>query len=193
MDRPRLYIITGLPYSGKTVLSRELLRRFGFGYASVDDEITSGNLDVTRMSQRDWDDVYSRAYGELERLLHTGQTVVFDGGSLKRSERQNLRDIAHGCGADAVVVYVNTSPEQAAARRRRNLVTQERAHLEEQTVDTALAMFEVPAADERPITYNAAMDLQRWLEHNIGHQPPATRRRSGHRACVTLRRMLVKS
>jgi hypothetical protein len=33
-----LYIVSGLPYAGKSVLSRELVRRFGFGYASVERE-----------------------------------------------------------------------------------------------------------------------------------------------------------
>jgi predicted kinase len=36
---PRLFIVTGLPYAGKSVLSRELVRRLGCGYASVDSEV----------------------------------------------------------------------------------------------------------------------------------------------------------
>src|SRR5215471_597441 len=112
MNKQKLYIITGLPYSGKTVLSRELMKRFGFGYASVDDEITNGNYEVTEMNQQDWKDVYFRAYEKLERLLCDSKPVVFDGASLKRSERQNLRNIAEKCGAESVLIYVNTSPDE---------------------------------------------------------------------------------
>jgi predicted kinase len=89
-----LYVVSGLPYAGKSVLSRELVLRFGFGYASVDDEITDGRYDVTAMSQQDWNDVYSRAYDRLETLLQGGGSVVFDGASLTRRERETLRKIA---------------------------------------------------------------------------------------------------
>ncbi|GII57940.1 hypothetical protein Pth03_63290 [Planotetraspora thailandica] len=162
-----MYIVTGLPYAGKSVLSRELVRRFGFGYASVDDEITSGRYDVTTMSQPDWNDVYSRAYDKLESLLRAGQTVVFDGASLTRSERRNLRTIAEQCGAVPVLVYVDTSPEETAERRLKNVSTRERAHLKGETMRTALGMFEEPTADERPIVYNAGLDLERWVEENV--------------------------
>jgi predicted kinase len=164
---PRLYIVTGLPYAGKSVLSRELVRRFDFAYASVDDEITSGGYDVTTMDQEDWNDVYSRAFEKLETLLRAGQTVVFDGASLKRSQRESLRDTAQRCGAEPLLVYVDTPPEEVAARRRRNLATQERAHLRDETMATALDMFEEPTAAERPVAYNSGLDLDRWVVDNI--------------------------
>jgi predicted kinase len=167
MAKPTLYIVTGLPYAGKSVLSRELVRRFGYGYASVDDEITSGGYDVTVMSQPDWDDVYTRAFAKLEGLLRSGRTTVFDGGSLRRSNRQSLRDTACACGAEALLIYVNTAPEVAAQRRVENLATRERAHLEAETIATALAMFEEPAPDEQPCIYNAAVDLDEWIDANI--------------------------
>ncbi|WP_212827295.1 ATP-binding protein [Catellatospora sp. TT07R-123] len=167
MGELRLYIVTGLPYSGKSVLSRELVRRFDFGYASVDDEITSGGRDVTTMDQRDWNDVYARAFEKLEAMLRAGRTVVFDGASLTRAERQSLRDTAQQCGAEPVLVYVDTPPEVAEARRRQNMTTQKRAHLHDETMSKALSMFEEPTAVERPVVYNADLDLDRWVAENI--------------------------
>ena len=167
MDKPKLYIVTGLPYSGKSVLSRELVRRFDFGYAAVDDEITNGGHDVTTMDQEEWNDVYTRAFEKLETMLRAGRTVVFDGASLKRTERQSLRDTAQQCGAVPLLVYVDTPPEVTAARRRQNMTTQERAHLHDETMSKALSMFEEPTAVERPVVYNAGLDLDRWVEENI--------------------------
>lgn len=167
MSKPKLYIVTGLPYAGKSVLSRELIKRFSFGYASVDDELSKGKYDVTKMSQEDWNDVYSRAFETLEGLLRSGKTSVFDGASLKHSERDLLRDIARECGGEPVLVYVNTSPEETAERRLKNMTTQERAHLKEETVSKALAMFEQPTEDEQPIIYNASLDLDKWVKENV--------------------------
>jgi predicted kinase len=143
------------------------VRRFGFGYASVDSEITSGNYDVTKMTQQDWNDVYTRAFDTLTSLLQSGKTTVFDGASLKHSERDTLRKIAKDCAAEPVLIYVNTSLEETAERRLKNLSTQERAHLKDETMRKALAMFEVPGEDEQPVTYNASLNLEEWVEENI--------------------------
>jgi hypothetical protein len=64
-------------------------------------------------------------------------------------------------------VYVDTSPEVVAARRRRNVTTEERAHLHDETMSRALGMFEAPTAVERPVVYNAGLNLDRWVEENI--------------------------
>lgn len=169
MNAPRLYIVTGLPYSGKSVLSHELIKRFGFSYASVDAEITKGNYDVTKMSQQDWNDVYTRAYESLEWLLRSGKTTIFDGASLTRHERQNLRSIAKDCSAEPVLIYVNTPFEETMQRRARNVTTEERAHLQDETVAKAKALFEEPGTDEQPIIYSSHLDLEQWIKDQKFH------------------------
>ena len=168
MTKPKLYIVTGLPYAGKTVLSRELVRRFGFGYASVDAEIDKGSYDITKMVQHDWDDVYTRAFDKLEALLQSGTTTVFDGASLQKSQRQMLREIAVKCGAEPVLIYVNTPYEEITRRRVANMTTRQRGHLEDASMNDALAMFEEPAPDEKPVIYHANLDLNNWINTYIG-------------------------
>ncbi|GAG93899.1 unnamed protein product, partial [marine sediment metagenome] len=55
MDKQFLYIITGLPYSGKTTLKTEMMRRFGYPTVSVDEYLSKGNYIVEEMTQKDWD------------------------------------------------------------------------------------------------------------------------------------------
>ena len=66
MTKPTLYILTGLPYSGKTTLTNELVKRFGFKTASVDDVMDERGLDSDTMVQEDWNAVYSEAYERLK-------------------------------------------------------------------------------------------------------------------------------
>ena len=94
-----LYIITGLPYAGKTTLTNELVKRFKFTAVSVDEAIDEGGYVLEQMTQKDWNVVYSKAYEKLKRLLQNGKTVIFDGASLKRSERETLRQIAEAGNA----------------------------------------------------------------------------------------------
>lgn len=119
------------------------------------------------MIQRDWDLVYDEAYQKLESLLNSGKTVIFDGGSLIKSERNTLKDIAEKCGVSWKLIYINTQKEVISERRRNNLSTKERDQLADETMDRAFEMFEEPTEDEKPIFYNQETDLDKWIQENI--------------------------
>ena len=93
-----LYVVTGLPYAGKTTLICKLVKRFDFASISVDQFIEEENLEVKNMDQKDWGRVYMRAYDGLRNLLISNKTVLFDGGSLKRSERDTLKRLPERWG-----------------------------------------------------------------------------------------------
>ncbi len=147
MDKPKLYIITGLPYAGKTTLARKLKERFKVQYASVDEELARGHYDIPAMSQQDWNDVYTSAYAKLEKLLQAGNSVVFDGASLKKSERQNLRGIAERNNAEPRLLYVATPVDVIRTRWRINQSTHARGHLREYLLKHAVERFEAPGPE----------------------------------------------
>ena len=162
-----LYIITGLPFSGKSTFAKELVRRYCFERTSVDKMMNKRHLDAPNMTQKDWNLVYSEAYGELESLLKAGKTVVFDGGSLLKSERNTIKSIAEKYGVSWKLIYINTSIEEIAHRRKKNLVSQERDQLSDETMDKAFEMFEEPTPDENYITYDQSVNLDKWIDENI--------------------------
>ncbi len=162
-----VYILTGLPYAGKTTLRKELVKRFGFSVASVDEKIDKQGFKVEQMTQDNWNLVYSQAYEELRQLLSQGKTVVLDIGNLKKSERNTARQIAESKGASYKLIYVNTPKEEILERRQRNLQSKERGHLADVSLKRALSMFEEPTADENPILYNQDMNLDDWIKKSI--------------------------
>jgi predicted kinase len=164
MNTQILYIITGLPYAGKTTLTNVLVKRFGFTIASVDEVLEEENYKVEQMTLEDWNHAYSEAFERLRRYLAAGQTVIFDGGSLKTSERQALRDIAEMMKVKCKLIYVNTPKEEINRRWLENQTTKARGHLEAQTMNVAYDMFEEPQADEQPILYNQHMNLDDWVK-----------------------------
>jgi predicted kinase len=159
-----LYIITGLPYAGKTTLTNELVRRFGFTVASVDEVLEEENYNVEQMTLEDWGYAYSEAFERLKRYLAAGKAVIFDGGTLKMSERQALRDIAEMMKVKCKLIYVNTPKEEIHRRWLENQTTKAREHLEAQTMNVAYNMFEEPQASEHPILYNQHMNLEDWVK-----------------------------
>jgi predicted kinase len=167
VNKQRLFIITGLPYSGKTTLVNELVRRFDFTVVSVDEVLDENNFVVEKMTQDDWNVAYTIAYDRLKKYLKEGKTVIFDGGSLKRSERNTKRAIAESLGVEHKLIFVDTPIEEIVKRRLRNMETKERGHLEEETMKVAYDMFERPTDDENPIIYRMDMNLDKWMEHFV--------------------------
>lgn len=162
-----LYILTGLPYSGKTTLSRELVKRFGFSRVSMDDVIRKKGYEIEEMTQEDWNTVYSEGYDRLNNLLAEGKTVVLDLGNLKRSERNTARKIANSLGTKYKLIYLNIPVKVIKERWSRNENTKERGQLESVTLERAIKMFEEPTEEENYTVYNQDMDLEEWIKDNI--------------------------
>lgn len=167
MSKQFLCIITGLPYSGKTTLTKELVRRFGFTVASVDEVMEEGHYSSEKMNQDDWNYVYSEAYRRLKHYLIDGNTVIFDGGSLLKSERNTIKGIAEKVGVKSTLIYVKVAKEEIKRRWAENQISKVRDHLVEETINHALSMFEEPTADENPIIYNQEMDVDLWIIQNL--------------------------
>ncbi len=162
-----LYIITGLPYAGKSTLTKKLVEKFNFTVTSVDKFLDTKDFKSDTMSQADWDLVYSEAYKELELYLRENKDVIFDGGSLKKSERETLREIAKKSNANSKLIYVSAPSEKIKERWLENQTTKERGHLEENSLNTAFDMFEEPTPDENPIVYTEGTDFNVWSKENI--------------------------
>jgi predicted kinase len=167
MLKQTLYIMTGLPYSGKTTLTKELVKRFGFSVVSMDDIMEEKGLDSATMVQDDWNAVYSEAYEKLKSLLKDGKSVIVDCGNLPVHERETPRNIATSFGITSKLIYINTSKEEILRRWEENQTTKQRGHLEETGLNFAFELFEEPTDKENPIIYNQSMNLDSWIKENI--------------------------
>lgn len=159
--------MTGLPYSGKSTLTKKLVNRFGFSVVSMDDIMDEKGMDSATMVQEDWNTVYSEAYDKLKALLKEGKSVVLDCGNLPIHERTTPKYIAESLGVQCKLIYVNTTKEEIMRRWKENQVTKQRGHLEEDGLNFAFKLFEQPKKDENPILYNQSMDLDSWISTNI--------------------------
>jgi len=165
--KQHLYIITDLPFSGKSTLAKELVKRFGFERTSVDKMMNKRKMDEVYMNQEDWNLVYSEAYEELEKLLQLGKSVAFDGGSLLKSERNKLKKIAEKCGVKWKLIYMNTPKEVILERRNKVKKTNERDPLEDETMDKAFEMMEEPVPDEKAVIFNPNDRVDDWINKYI--------------------------
>ncbi len=164
----KLYILCGLPFSGKTTLQRELVRRLGMQVVSVDRIMDEADMwREGHPTQDDWDIAYLEAYGQIREYLQEGKTVIFDCANLPFHERENARAIADSLAATHQLIYINTSKDEILRRRQRNRGTKERDDLDEAMMENAFRMFDEPTGREHPIIYNHQMDVGSWVKLHV--------------------------
>jgi len=82
-----LYIFCGIPFSGKTVLTKELASRLGYTRIDLDEvkeELFGQDVADAEIDASGWDTVYAKMYGQIARALRNGQTVIHDTGNFTR-------------------------------------------------------------------------------------------------------------
>jgi predicted kinase len=117
-QRPTLYIMVGLPGSGKTAKAREIEADCSALRLTPDEWIVS--LFGTELDRRRRDDaratVEALQWHVARRVLSLGCSVVLDWGFWSRAERAEYRREAVVLGATVRTVFLDASPEELWAR-----------------------------------------------------------------------------
>ena len=110
----RLVVITGLPGSGKTTLSKKLAPVLGAVRMCPDDWMMESGIDL-------WDDDARERVEAFQlelsvSLLCRGSNVIIEWGVWSRSERDALRDVARAIGALVELRYTTASVDELWSR-----------------------------------------------------------------------------
>ncbi|WP_285115162.1 ATP-binding protein [Leifsonia sp. fls2-241-R2A-40a] len=101
-QRSLLVLYCGLPGSGKTTLAREQERQTGAIRFSTDEWMASLGLDYFDPIR---DSLQARLDTLWRELLARGQSVILEDGTWRRSERDELRRVAHSVDAVTELHY----------------------------------------------------------------------------------------
>ena len=149
---PTLYLLCGLPGSGKTTLAKKLEAERPALRLTPDEwipplfgsELDQEVLDGAR------DPVESVQWRVAARVLSLGVDVILDWGFWSRRERDDYRTRAAALGADTRVCFLDVPRDVLLARltaRNANLPPAT-FHVSEAQLDLWLSWFESPTADE---------------------------------------------
>ena len=147
-----LFLICGLPGSGKTTLAKQLEVSNSALRLCPDKWIAPLLVDVTDTVEMDRlrAIVESIQWEMAKRVLIQGVNVILENGFWSRNERLNYRAQAEALGAQVELRYLNVSRDELWARlskRNANLPPETFAVSEDQ-LDLWLSWFEPPAKDE---------------------------------------------
>lgn len=171
VERPTLFLMVGLPGSGKTHRAKELARERGALRLTPDAWMLSifGRDDrhQTRPDGKRWL-LEGRLVALAVEVLRLGISVVLDFGLWSRDERSALRWMAGSVGAACQVVYLPVEREVQWSRIQARLQdSPERTFpMSEEELDGWVAGFEVPSQEELSGSYLAPPPSgdETWLD-----------------------------
>ena len=164
-DRPRMFILTGISFSGKSSLARAVSKALDVPVIDPDGIAHESGLGLNGefLSDAQWAVFHGEAEARAARLLEAGNSLVYDTTAFNRRQRQGLRDLAGRHNAEAVLIWASTSREEARRRWARNNETRERFIVHAEDFDMVADHFEPPGDDEPHMTYDGTQDPAHWF------------------------------
>lgn len=121
---PLLIIVMGYPGSGKTFFSRQFSDEYKLPIIS-EDRIRYELFEKPAFSKEEDEIIVRMQLAQLEEIMKTGSSLIFEGSSASYKERRTVTSIAHKAGYRCLVVWLQTdiatSSQRAAHRDKRNL------------------------------------------------------------------------
>jgi predicted kinase len=170
MSAPRLYMLCGLPFAGKSTLARALAAETGWALVELDAINTESGVGLhgEPITPERWTRSYREAYRRVGRALASGRTVLFDATSATRDQRDRLRALAARHGAGASVIYVDVGEAVARLRWLANRASGGRADVRDEDFAQVAARLEPPSEDESTLRYDGSEPPRAWIARHFG-------------------------
>ena len=168
----KLYILCGIPFSGKTTLAKEIIKFPNFVRIDLDEikfEMFGNGVKDSDINQEDWDKIYQEMYKRIENALKQEVNVVHDTGNFTKYERGLIRDIASKLNLETITIFVDTPKNVAYQRLLENRKTNQRFDVIDEDFRSTVAEMEIPREDENTIVFETTNDPETWAQGNLIH------------------------
>jgi predicted kinase len=165
MTRPRLYIVFGLPFSGKSTIVRELVRQRGCAVIDSDAINTARGVGIAgaTIAPEDWAISFATARARLDAALAARESVAYEGHVWSRAQRDEFRAIASAAGADTTFIYLDVPESVVHERLLANRRAAQRHDVPDDLFAQALALMEHPDEAERVMRYDGSEPVAAWV------------------------------
>lgn len=166
----KLYILCGIPFSGKSTLAKAISSKKGFQRVDLDEvkfEMYGNDVNDEDLQQNDWDLIYQKMYQIIEDFLKQGKTVVHDTGNFTKYERKLVSQIADKLGIETLTIFVDTPKSTAYERLIQNRRTKSRFDVTSDDFENTVAEMEPPLEDENVLVFKANDDVDLWINEHL--------------------------
>ncbi len=146
-----LFILCGLPYSGKTYLCEQLKERASISVVRIDDIFQARGFDWDKNilpDEKEWGEIFERSYEQIVDSFSQSDSVVHDSTNHTRASREKLREVARKVGATTIILYIRVPTNVIWDRWERNVVSRSRSVVAKNLIEMTIDTFEPPTPDE---------------------------------------------
>jgi predicted kinase len=165
MTGPQLYIVFGLPFSGKSTLVRELVRQRGGVVIDIDAINTTRGVGIAgaTITPEDWAISFAMARAQFNAALAAGESVAYDGHVWSRAQRDEFRALAHLSGVDGTFIYLDIPESVVRERLLENRHTVQRHDVPDDLFAQAVALMEPLDEEEQVMRYDGSEPVEAWV------------------------------
>lgn len=139
---PTIFILSGLPYSGKSTFAKKVEEKTMIKRVSFDDLWTSFVKVDENIS---YDTMITEIKKLIDKQLEKGYSVMYDSTNLKEEHRKEIIDIADSHDVEAVVIYFSITEEEMRKRQGQSLIDKSHHVVDEDNIQKALEHNQIPA------------------------------------------------
>ena len=147
--KPTLFLLMGLPGSGKTTAAKALEEVTGAARLSSDEERLKLWNDPT-LSEAEHQALYTYLDAKTQELLQSGRSVVYDANLNRKQHREEKYRLAKQLGVRPILLYLQA--DQQLAKKRRLSQTTEKLVPKDETpthmFERIAKIIEPPTDDE---------------------------------------------
>jgi predicted kinase len=160
-NKPRLYIVFGIPFSGKSSIVRELVRQRGCRAIDIDAINTARGVGIAGapIMPEDWEISFASARAQLEDALAAGELVAYDGHVWSHAQREDFRAVASAAGAHITFIYVDVPESVARERLHANRHAPQRFDVPNDLFAQAVELMEPPDEKENVMRYDGSKPI----------------------------------
>lgn len=146
--KPIVYLMLGLPGSGKTTFSKELQQELNIPRLSLDEEYSKlgGDLTSTKWNTNIEAEANETIKHQIKEIVERGESVILDFCPWRKEDRHKYQEYITAAGANSHVYYLDIPIEQLKQRLelRNNNLSKNTHIVTADMLDAFTARFDPP-------------------------------------------------
>ena len=168
-SKPHIIVTVGIPGSGKSYFAEYFAKNFKAPIVSID-KLREKVFDKPTFSREEDNIVNQAATYMLDEVLKTGRTIIYDGRTDSRTDRDLIARKSRAAGYEPLFVWVQTEVPTAKKRAVKSKFSKKVLMSEEQ-FNTKVSKFSNPHPNEKFVVISGkhtnASQLRIVLKHLI--------------------------
>lgn len=159
-----LYLLCGMPFSGKTTLGKSIAQYLNALYISLDEiNEARGLFGGEGIPVTEWEKTHHLAIEQLQDLMPSQRDIVLDDTNCFRWLRDRFRDLGVRYGYQTTLIFLNIPLVEIEQRIVANNQTQTRNKVKQEIIEKMQKTFEIPQPDETSINYSGEKSIEKWI------------------------------